>query len=91
MTFNPYYNASMILVESTNDDRQNFGYELGKVQNILEDANSPITTKYKEKLYKSVLDKAHINFDDIPLSKGNIRNYSGYHNMIDTLDVIINY
>lgn len=89
MTFNPYYNASMILTESTIEDRRNFGYEISKIQTILEDANSPITTKYKEKLYKSVLDKGHIDFGAIPLSKGNIREYVGYRNMIDTLDVII--
>jgi hypothetical protein len=38
MTFNPYFNASMILMESTTDDRQKFGYELGNIQTILEDA-----------------------------------------------------
>lgn len=89
MTFNPFYNASMILIESAND-KQTFGYELDKIQTILEDANSPITAKYKEKLYKSVLDKGHIDFGAIPLSKGNIREYSGYRNMMDTLEVIIN-
>lgn len=88
MTFNPYYNASMILMESTKD-RKTFGYEFDNIQTILEDANSPITTKYKEKLYKSVLDKGHIDFGSIPASKGNIREYSGYRNMIDTLEVII--
>lgn len=90
MTFNPFYNASMILMESTSDNRQTFGYEIDTIQTILEDANSPITTKYKEKLYKSVLDKGHIDFGAIPLSKGNIREYTGYRNMVDTLDVIIN-
>lgn len=87
MVFNPFYNASMILMESA--DTKTFGYEIGKIQTILEDATSPITTKYKEKLYKSVLDKGHIDFGAIALSKGNIREYTGYRNMIDTLDVII--
>ena len=89
MTFNPLYNASMILMESTNDNKQEFGHEYEKVQTILEDAESPITSKYKEKLYKAVLEKGHIDFGSIPESKGNIREYSGYHNMIETLDVII--
>lgn len=89
MTFNPYYNASLILMESTCDDKQNFGYMVEKIQTILEDANSPITSKYKEKLYKSVMEKGHIDFGAIPLSKGNIREFSGYHSMINTLDVII--
>ena len=89
MTFNPYYKASMILLESSDLDKSNFGYELCNVQTILEDANSPITSKYKEKLYKSILEKGHIDFGSIPASKGNIRDYSGYHNMIDTLEVIV--
>lgn len=88
MSFNPYYNASMILMEST--DTKTFGYEIGKIQTILEDATSPITTKYKEKLYKSVLEKGHIDFGSIPASKGNIREYSGYRNMVDVLEVVIN-
>ncbi len=90
MVFNPYYNASTILLESTDIDRQNLGYEIEKIQTILEDANSPITAKYKEKLYKSVLDKGHIDFGAIPTSKGNIREYTGYHKMVETLHVIIN-
>ena len=90
MTFNPYYNACMILTESTNAERQTFGYEFDNIQTILEDANSPITAKYKEKLYKSVLEKGHIDFGAIPLSKGNIREYVGYRNMVETLEVISN-
>lgn len=87
MQFNPLYNASMILMEST--DSKTFGYEFDKIQTILEDATSPITSKYKEKLYKSILEKGHIDFGSIPLSKGNIREYSGYHHMVETLDVIV--
>lgn len=90
MTFNPLYKASLILMESTSEDKQNFGYEFDKVQTILEDSNSPITSKYKEKLYKSVLDKGHIDFGNIPASRGNIREYTGYRSMVDTLDVIMN-
>ena len=89
MIFNPYYNASMILMESACENRQTRGYEIADIQTILEDANSPITNKYKEKLYKSVMEKGHIDFGAIPLSKGNIREFTGYHSMVDTLDVII--
>ena len=55
---------------------------------ILEDANSPVTRSYQEKMYNAVLKKAHIDFGDIPKSAGNIRNYSGYNNMVETLQVI---
>lgn len=89
MTFNPYYNATMVLMESSVEDKQNFGYEYDNIQTILEDASSPITSKYKEKLFKAVIDKGHIDFGNIPASKGNIREYVGYHNMINTLDTII--
>ena len=90
MLFNPYYNATMILMESSRDDKQQYGYEFDNIQTILEDANSPITAKYKEKLYKAVLEKGHVDFGNIPESKGNIRNFTGYHSMMSTLDVIIN-
>lgn len=89
MSFNPLYKSTMILMESVDNVTPQFAYEAEKVKTILEDANSPITSKYKEKLYKSVLDKKHIDFGAIPLSKGNIRNFAGYHSMVDTLDVII--
>ena len=62
--------------------------ESAQVELILEDVNSPVTRKYQEKLYKSVINKAHINFGDIPKSAGNIRNYSGYNNMMETLNTI---
>lgn len=89
MTYNPYHNSIMILMESTTDDRKNFGYEYNNIQTVLEDANSPTTVKYKEKLYKSILEKGHIDFGGIPDSKGNIRDYTGYKSMMDTLQVII--
>lgn len=89
MTFNPLYNATMILMESTVEDKQNFGYDFSKIQMILEDASSPVTAKYKEKLYKAVLNKGHIDFGNIPMSKGNIKEYIGYKDMVATLGVII--
>ena len=56
-----------------------------EIRLILEDTQSPVTTKYTENLFKSVISKGHINFDDIPKSNGNIKNYSGYQTMTDTL------
>lgn len=51
-----------------------------------EDANSSVTSKYLERLYMSVISKAHIDFDNIPVSAGDIEKYVGYKNMIDVLD-----
>ena len=72
----------MVLRDGINSDEY--------VQTILEDANSPVTRKYQEKLYESIINKSHIDFGDIPKSNGNIRNYSGYNSMVETLDVIAN-
>lgn len=41
-------------------------------------------------LYKSALDKSYIDFDNIPESKGNIKNYEGYTSMKETLSLVKN-
>ena len=81
--YNAYYEAVQILSTESGDI-----HEHDNIIAILEDANSPITRKYHEKMLKSIIDKAHVDFGDIPKSKGNIRNYSGYGPMCETLDVI---
>lgn len=60
-----------------------------EVHAVLEDAESPITRKNIEKLYQSVLDRGHIDFDTIPRSKGDITKYSGYGPMVETLQTLI--
>lgn len=82
---NWYKDSINILISSSTE---NYINEASEIQAILEDVNSPVTRKYQEKLFKSIIDKAHIDFDDIPKSAGNIRNYSGYKTMVETLDVI---
>lgn len=83
--FNPMYDAVHILTESENVSRSK---ELD-IQAVLEDAESPITHRYLTKLYDSVIEKSHIDFDNIPDSKGNIVEYSGYTNMIQVLENIL--
>ena len=87
MGFNPYLESRKILTTLDESDK-NYFKESQEIQLILEDADSPVTRKYQEKLYKSVIDKSHIDFGDIPKSAGNIRNYVGYPTMCQTLDVI---
>lgn len=70
--------ATQILCEGTTDSFRT-------VHLILEDAESPITKKTIENLYQSVIDKGHIDFDNIPKSKGNIASYTGYQTMIQVL------
>lgn len=71
--------ASQILAES--DD----SVTLNDVRAILEDTTSPIATKHIDNLYEQIIKKTHIDFDNIPESKGNIKKYSGYQSMVDTL------
>ena len=84
--YDPMFEASNILSES---DEMSYR-EQKKIQAVLEDANSPITNKYLEKLYDSVITKSHIDFDDIPTSKGNIVEYKGYTNMVEILENVAN-
>lgn len=80
------YEASKILL--TEEDAGD-PYAIGRIAAVLEDATSPTTRKYHEKLFRSVMDKKHIDFGDIPKSAGRIRDYSGYNNMVETLDVLL--
>lgn len=52
---------------------------------VLEDTTNPITVRQTESLFQSVISKAHVNFDSIPNSKGEIKDYEGYQPMKDTL------
>ena len=83
MVFNPYFEAVSILM-----DESDKGTSFKEIQAVLEDANSPVTQKFQEKLFQSVIDKGHIDFGDIGKSAGDIRSYVGYKNMVDTLMVL---
>ena len=86
--FNPYTESIKILATNEINSKEYFK-ESTDIRVVLEDANSPVTRKYQEKLYKSIIDKAHIDFGDIPKSAGNIKRYSGYNTMCETLKVIM--
>ena len=86
--FNPYLESKKVLSSDEITNRLDMYKESNTIQLILEDSNSPITQKYQEKMYKAIMNKAHIDFGDIPKSKGNIKEYSGYNNMVETLNVI---
>ena len=40
------------------------------------------------KLFNSALSKAHIDYEDIPKSKGDITKYSGYKSMMECLELL---
>lgn len=88
MVYSPLFESVNILVKD--NDKLNYGYEYQKVSAILEDANSPVTKKYQAKLFQSVIDKKHIDFDNIPKSAGNIKTYEGYKNMQEILQILSN-
>lgn len=81
-SFDPYEESVRILRESTSSSEDR------KIRMILEDVNSPVHMKYNQKLYDQIIKRGHINFDDIPNSKGDITKYSGYKNMKETLRII---
>ena len=78
---NYLFKESVKILTGSNTDFKSVG-------TILEDVNSPVTRKFQEKLYKDVLEKKHVDFGDIPKSRGDITSYSGYSNMMDTLDTL---
>lgn len=63
--------------------------EKSNLRAILEDVNSPVTQKLHAKLFQAVIDKKHIDFGDIAKSEGNIKQYSGYQTMMDTLNTLM--
>lgn len=40
------------------------------------------------KLFNSAIEKSHIDYDDIPKSKGDITKYSGYKSMVESLELL---
>ena len=86
--FNPYLESVKVLSSEEIESRIEAFTESTNIQLVLEDANSPVTQKYQEKMFKSIMNKAHIDFGDIPKSAGVIRDYTGYPSMCDTLTTI---
>jgi len=88
VNYNPYTESVKVLSSEEITNRIDAINESTNIQLVLEDVNSPVTQKYQEKMYKSIMNKAHIDFGDIPKSAGIIRNYTGYPSMCDTLITI---
>lgn len=82
------FNEAVNILLEDNIPYNQLGYRKRDILTVLEDANSPVNRKYHEKLFQSVIDKKHINFGSIEKSRGNIKEYEGYANMIEVLDVL---
>ncbi len=77
-----------IFAENTDGGEPTYA-DCDEARMILEDAQSPLTTRLVEKMYMEVIEKGHIDFDDIPVSAGDIKAYKGYPVMIETLGNIM--
>lgn len=62
--------------------------ERNKITALLESEMKAVNNTMIGNFYQSALEKAHIDFDDIPNSKGNITHYSGYNSMIQSLELV---
>jgi len=82
------YEAACILISGNSYLESKDAYKIDEARAILEDSSSPTTSAYYDALFSSVINKAHIDFGDIPNSKGDISSYIGYQPMIDTLSTI---
>lgn len=55
---------------------------------LTESEASNINNNMVAKLFKSAIDKSHVDFDDIPASKGDITKYTGYTQMVECLSLV---
>lgn len=78
-----YYNEAALILA---DDSSSEAYF--KAYAVLEDATNPVTNRHIQNLYQQIVNKNHIDFDDIPVSKGNIILYKGYGPMMECLQTI---
>lgn len=62
--------------------------ERNEIISLTESENVSMSNVMVANLYKSAIDKSHIDYDDIPDSKGDLTKYVGYSSMIKSLDII---
>ncbi len=62
--------------------------EKNEVRAIEESEKMNLDNIMVSKLYKSAIEKAHIDFDNIPESKGDIEAYEGYPVMVESLETV---
>lgn len=64
--------------------------ERNDIYALTESQAAQVEQTMMSRLYKSALEKAYIDFDDIPESKGDITKYQGYKAMRETLSIMDN-
>lgn len=75
------------LIETLLENATSFA-ERSEITSLTEAETYKVSNIMVANLYRSVLDKSYIDFDDIPASKGDITHYSGYKTMIETVATI---
>lgn len=62
--------------------------ERNKIFALTEGETSAVDNTMVSNLYKSAVNKAHVDFEDIPESKGDITKYSGYTSMLSVISIL---
>lgn len=62
--------------------------ERDEIHSLTEADTSALSNELVSKLYQSIVNKSHVDFGAIPLSKGRVEKYEGTSNMIQTLDIL---
>lgn len=62
--------------------------ERRKLTSLLESERANVDAAMVTNLYRSAINKSHINFDSIPESKGDITKYEGYKSMRESLEIV---
>lgn len=59
-----------------------------KLNSLTPNERNSISNVMISNLYKAAIDKSHIDFGDIPRSKGSLRKYEGYKQMESTISIL---
>lgn len=62
--------------------------EKKRIMNLTEADLSQVSTNLVSKLYSSAIEKTHVDFGNIPTTKGDFTKYSGYTDMVECLQVV---
>lgn len=79
---NPIMTLLLENCETFSDRRELFSLTEAEVNNV--------NNNMVNKLFDSAVSKAHVDFDDIPKSKGDISKYTGYKPMVECLNTLRN-
>lgn len=62
--------------------------ERSEIRTLTESEQRAVSATLVTNLFNSVTEKGHVDFEDIPVSKGDFTRYSGYNTMLASLDLV---